>query len=106
MRRDTNISLFSLNTFHIEAKAKFFAQVFSVFDLLSLTSTQERNQYPIYVLGTGSNTLFTDDFPGIILKMNILGKDITQHDLQTVTVRVGAGENRHDFVRRTVDNNR
>ncbi len=59
---------------------------------------------PLLILGGGSNVLFTQDFDGCVLKVEIPG--ITQDDDGAHwLVRVGAGENWHTLVERLVDQN-
>jgi len=65
-------------------------------------SEEERTllqRHSVQILGGGSNVFFTQDFEGVILKPEILGKEI--HD--DVFVRVGAGESWDDFVAWTLD---
>jgi UDP-N-acetylmuramate dehydrogenase len=50
------------------------------------------------ILGGGSNTLFTRDFDGYILRNEIKGIEKTSEDEDHVYLRVGAGENWHGFV--------
>jgi UDP-N-acetylmuramate dehydrogenase len=53
---------------------------------------------PVLHIGSGSNLLFTKDFPGTILHSRIGGITCTAEDAQTVTLRVGAGVIWDDFV--------
>ena len=51
--------------------------------------------------------LFTEDsFNGLVIKINILGKTILKENDNKILVEVGAGENRNDFVRRTIAHER
>ena len=52
---------------------------------------------PFVILGEGSNTVFTEDFAGTVLQVAIEGKTVTQTETDTL-IKVGAGENWHDFV--------
>ena len=60
---------------------------------------------PLLILGGGSNLLFTKDFEGIVLKNEVLGKEIIEEDDSTILIKVGAGENWHEFVMWCIDNN-
>ncbi|MCL4161185.1 UNVERIFIED_CONTAM: hypothetical protein GTU68_056887, partial [Idotea baltica] len=53
---------------------------------------------PIWILGGGSNILFTKDFNGVVLKNEIMGREILHEDESEVIVRFGAGENWHEIV--------
>ena len=71
MKIQENFSLKNYNTFGVEAKAKYFAEVHS---LEELKETLQLFSYsPILVLGGGSNVLFTKDFEGLVIKLNLKG---------------------------------
>jgi UDP-N-acetylmuramate dehydrogenase len=53
---------------------------------------------PLFILGGGSNILFTRDFDGLVLKNEIRGIELIREDEKYVYVRVGAGESWHGFV--------
>jgi len=88
-------SLKALNTFGVEAKARFFAEIGSIEQIQTLLSQQH---HPKLILGGGSNILFTQDYEGLVIKNNILGIEKLAEDSQYVWLRVGAGENWHRFV--------
>lgn len=60
-----NISLLPYNTFGIDAKAKVFAEYYSIDELRELL-TKYRGEKILHI-GQGSNLLFTKDFDGVIL---------------------------------------
>ena len=60
-----NISLLPYNTFGIDAKAKVFAEYYSLDELCELL-TKYRGEKILHI-GQGSNLLFTKDFDGVIL---------------------------------------
>lgn len=91
-----NISLKPFNTFGMAVKSKYFAQVSNLEELQNaLTSYPE---LPNYILGGGSNILFTKDFEGLIIKNDIKGIKKLKEDNDFVWLEVGAGENWHQFV--------
>lgn len=63
------------------------------------------SQYPVFVLGGGSNILFTKDYAGVVLKNEIKGIEVQHEDAEHVYVRVGAGENWHQFVLHCINHN-
>ncbi len=65
MRVVSNISLVPYNTFGLDAKAKIFAEYYSVDELRELL-TKYRGEKILHI-GQGSNLLFTQDFDGVIL---------------------------------------
>jgi UDP-N-acetylmuramate dehydrogenase len=100
-----NISLKKYNTFGIDAKTAYFAELSDAKELPLLLNHIEKTRLPWYILSGGSNVLFVDDFPGIIIYVNIKGiKKIDETD-DHVYVRAMAGENWEDFVELSLKNN-
>ena len=60
---------------------------------------------PFLIIGGGSNLLLTKDFDGIVLKNEISGKTILEETSNSVLVKIGGGENWHEFVLWAVENN-
>ncbi|MES2730486.1 MAG: UDP-N-acetylmuramate dehydrogenase, partial [Bacteroidota bacterium] len=99
-----NISLQSYNTFGIEANARYFAEVHTVQELQDLLSSPIYGAMPKLVLGGGSNILFTRDFDGLVLKINLLGIETTHEDADHSWVKAGAGVAWHTLVQYCIDN--
>jgi UDP-N-acetylmuramate dehydrogenase len=97
-----NQNLASMNTFGMKVSAERFAVFRNLNDLSKLQLKKEKN---LFVLGGGSNVLLTKDFSGLVVKNEITGITIEQEDADTVTVKVGAGENWHEFVTYCIQNN-
>ena len=102
MNIQENFSLKNYNTFGVEAKAKYFAEVNS---LEELKETLQFSYSPILVLGGGSNVLFTKDFDGLVIKLNLKGISEEILDENHVLVTAKAGENWHEFVQFTISKN-
>jgi len=98
----SNISLKKYNTFGIDVTAKYFAHFTSID---ALNEILEFKQLSTLVLGGGSNLLFTKDFDGIVIKNEISGIEMVDEDADYVYVKVGAGENWHQFVLHCINNN-
>ncbi len=96
MQIQENISLKPFNTFSIDAKARHFA-TFSSADELSQFEVRN-SKFEIFILGGGSNILFTKDVEGLVLKNEIKGIDELHEDAEHIYVKAGAGENWHEFV--------
>lgn len=92
-----------LNTFGIKAYAQNFILIKEVEPLKALLMNHVRPGVNILPLGGGSNILFTQDFEGLVIKNEITGIDVLEHNEEWVTVRVGAGVVWHDFVSYCVD---
>ena len=103
MQIQSNFSLKPYNTFGIDVKAKYFSSFSNVEQLKELTNYNP--QLSTFVLGGGSNILFTKDFDGHVLKNDIRGIAKINEDDEYVYVRVGAGENWHQFVLFCIKNN-
>ncbi len=96
-------SLKSYNTFGIDASAKLFAIVTSLAEIQELYAHfKNENKLP---LGGGSNILLTQNFDGLVTKLNLNGKEIVKETEDHVWLKVGAGEAWHDFVIWCVENN-
>ncbi|MEP6608207.1 MAG: UDP-N-acetylmuramate dehydrogenase [Burkholderiaceae bacterium] len=102
---ESNVSLRPFNTFGIDVKATMFARVRSLEQLQQVLSDPRVTDAPKLVLGGGSNVVFTNDFDGCVLKVEIPG---VQHesDGENWLVRVGAGENWHALVERLINDGR
>lgn len=96
-----NVSLQPFNTFGIEVKAKLFAFFHDTSELSELL--QQHPEENLLILGGGSNILLTSDYNGLVLKNEILGIEVLTEDDQEVLLRVGAGENWHEFVLHCID---
>lgn len=69
----------------------------STFSDVSSFLSQYQPNLPTYIVGGGSNSIFVDDFEGVVLVNEIKG--ITHYDTDTHHfLQVGAGEKWHDFV--------
>lgn len=98
-----NVSLREFNTFGIDVSARYLVAIDHERDLLKALVNAKDRALPLLVLGGGSNILFAQDYPGLILKNEILGKEVLKEDQDYVWVRVGAGENWHQVVLWAID---
>jgi UDP-N-acetylmuramate dehydrogenase len=109
MQIQKNISLKQYNTFGIDVSAAAFA-VFKSIDeageLIEFNKQQIANsKQPIFILGGGSNILFTQNFNGLILKNEISGIEKIKEDDEHVYIKAGAGVNWHQLVIHCIENN-
>ena len=103
MQIQHNFSLKNHNTFGIEAKAKQFVAVHSVADLK--TVLEENPTTKKFILGGGSNMLLTQDIDALVIHVDLKGKEIIKEDEHFVWVESQAGENWHEFVLWTINQN-
>ena len=100
----TNIPLKNYTTMRIGGPARFMAEVRSIPELIELCATAHDQNLNIVVLGGGSNIVANDDgFNGLVIRIRIPGFDIISDDLNTTSIKVGAGESWDETVKKTVD---
>lgn len=92
-----NFSLKDLNTFGVEASARWYTDINSEDDLNSLFTDAQWKDQPVLILGGGSNMLFTKDFQGLVIHINIPGLKHESKDGE-VFVSAGAGVVWNDLV--------
>lgn len=95
----TNVDLSGRNTFGVSANAQFFATIKDAKQLMQLVNDEiyceNANKY---VLGGGSNSLFVNDFYGLMLHNCIKGIEVLKANDSEVVLNIGGGENWHDLV--------
>ena len=94
----SNVSLKSYNTFGIDVTTRYLVEVDNDQDIQTLFQLPDIQSLPKLILGGGSNLLLTQDFNGLVIKINIKGIETVKEDQDHVWLRVGAGENWHEFV--------
>ena len=103
MEVSKNISLKPYNTFGIDVKARNFIAV-STIEELRLVLKKNYSQ-DLFILGGGSNMLLTKDVDFTVLQINLKGIEVVEEDADTVVLKASAGENWHQFVLYTLENN-
>ena len=101
IRRDVDLQDF--NTLRAPAVARHLAELHTPADLEPLLLEARERDWPITVLGEGSNVVLGDVIPGLVLLQRCRGIEVESSTDSEVLVRVAAGENWHDFVRWTLD---
>lgn len=101
MNLQENASLRDMNTFGIDCTCRYFATLTQedMSDLPDIISAHPEH----FILGGGSNVIFTQDYPGLVIKVDIRGISVKE-DGADVFVTVGAGERWHDFVKFSLEN--
>jgi UDP-N-acetylmuramate dehydrogenase len=100
----SNVSLRHLNTFGLDAYARYFVNVRSVDELTAILRDPEWKNFPKFILGGGSNILLTKDIDALVIHPDIKGITIVKENEEAVVLKVGAGEVWHDFVMHCVNN--
>ena len=100
-----NYSLKPHNTFNIDARAKYFAECNSRGELKNIIDHKIFKREDNFIIGAGSNILFTEDYNGIVVYPNIKGIKILQEDESDIVIKASCGENWDKFVKYCVNNN-
>ncbi len=103
MQQEHNFSLKAYNTFGLDVKAKNFIEVVNEEELEKVLRKVYSSE--LFVLGGGSNCLFTKDFDATVLHVNLKGKQVVNETEDEVFLKVNAGENWHQLVLFCVENN-
>ncbi len=103
MEISRNASLKSFNTFGIDVKAKSLVAVKSIDELI--TVLQNNYSENLLILGGGSNMLLTKDVDVNVIHIDIKGIEVVRETEEFVFVKASAGENWHQFVLYTLENN-
>ena len=98
-----NYSLKTYNTFGIDASAKLFAEINSLSDLDLVIKNYPKEK--LFILGGGSNMLLTQNVDCLVLYINLKGIEIVEADENYAIIEAQAGENWHEFVQYTLQNN-
>lgn len=93
-----HFNLQNYNTLASPVCADFFVSVKNNDELFDAIKFAKEKKLPLLVLGGGSNIVLYDNFPGLVIHMQFLGKDLQREDDGYVYVKAAAGENWSDFV--------
>lgn len=102
MEIQQEVDLKPYNSFGVSAIAAEFAEVTDPAQLPELFAYAEQQHLPVFLLGGGSNLLWVNDFPGLVLHMANRG---IEFDSESGRVQAAAGENWHDLVTYCLKNN-
>ena len=94
MKIEFNYSLLKHNTFGIDAKCRRFVEYNSVEEAQEIVRSLDDDDYPLLILGGGSNLLLTGDYEGTVLHSGISFIE----ELGEGRVRCGSGYVWDDFV--------
>lgn len=94
------------NTFKIGGTAKYFCVVKNLEELKEVIFFAKEKELPFFVLGGGSNTLFSDEsFDGLVIKMETIGRGLEENSNGEIRLSVAAGENWDEMVNLAAENN-
>lgn len=94
-----NVPLAPLTTFRIGGVARYYAEVSVAIEIAEIFEYAEQHKLPLYVLGGGSNILFSDTgFPGVVVHLIDGGIHVSEE-----RVTAGAGVSLFDVVWKAKD---
>jgi UDP-N-acetylmuramate dehydrogenase len=96
-------SLREHNTFGLPAVARTLIRLFSEADVRRVVDHPQHGLAPKFILGGGSNVVFTRDVDAVVLKVEIAGLSLVDEDEHGWIVEAGAGESWHRLVAWTLD---
>ena len=98
MEWERNAPLDSWTSFRLPAKAAYRVRCSAPEELPRLPELFPLDELPLLPLGTGSNVLFAQDYPGIVLRADFRGIRCMGTDEDSVRIEAAAGEPWHEFV--------
>ena len=93
-----NAPLQGRNTFRVAAKTELLVDIHHAAALPTIAGYASIKKAPPLILGSGSNILFTRDWPGILVLFSTRGIRIAENHDDGALIRVEAGENWNDVV--------
>ena len=99
----TRVPLRTHNTFALPALAATLVRIRSEADAKRVVDHPEHGVASKFILGGGSNVVFTRDVQDTVLKIEVPGRRLVETRADAWIVEAGAGENWHDLVVWTLD---
>lgn len=83
--------------------ADFFVSIKDDAELIAALKFAKEKNLPLLVLGGGSNVVLHDDFPGLAIHIQLMGKELVREDAEHVYIKAAAGESWSGFVEYCLD---
>ena len=99
----TRASLREFNTFGLPAVAATLVRIASEADVRRVVDHPQYGRAPKFILGGGSNVVFTRDVDAVVLKVEVMGRRLVAQTPEAWIVEAGAGESWHEFVAWTLE---
>jgi UDP-N-acetylmuramate dehydrogenase len=103
MQIEHHRSLRHHNSFGFDVSARYFTEVSSEDDLLEALQWARKQSTPVFILGGGSNIVFTRNVDALVIHLTSAHYTVTDVAPQTVHVTAGAGMVWHTLVQRTLN---
>lgn len=99
----TNIPLKNYTTMKLGGNARFMTEAHTPADVQEICQNAKKQGLPIFILGGGSNIIVRDEgFNGIVIRNRIPGFTTVVDEPGAMTLKIGAGENWDETVKKTV----
>jgi UDP-N-acetylmuramate dehydrogenase len=98
-----NQSLLNYNTFKVDVKVREIIFIERSEDFIELLKLRDFKEKSYFILGDGSNVLFTNDFHGTCIKSELKGISRLKENDNHVWLKVESGLNWHYLVRKIID---
>ncbi|WP_089604337.1 UDP-N-acetylmuramate dehydrogenase [Acinetobacter piscicola] len=98
MNIEFQVQLKPFNTLSLDSTASHFVKVQSIQALQDALLFAQNNDLNVLLLSGGSNMMLPEHIQALVILMDIQGIEFVTEDDHTKTLRVGAGQNWHDFV--------
>ena len=102
MKIEENYSIKEFNSLRTNQFSKYFCSIDTVDQLYEVIEFSKMKSIPSLFIGEGTNIVFINNFEGLLIKNNILGK--IEHDQETVEIY--SGEDWHKFVKWSISKKR
>ena len=98
MEIQTQVQLKPYNTLNLSVVASHYVKIKQPQDVVDALAFARNHSLNVFILSGGSNMLLPADIHALVMHMDIQGISDVYADQQTQTIRVGAGQNWHQFV--------
>ena len=105
MQIENDVDLKTYNTLQIPVKAKYFVRIVEESDIQELIKNDLRKSEKHCIINGWANILFTQNFDGIVVKIETKWREVIKSENNNVIIEVAAGESWSDFVQRCCENN-
>jgi UDP-N-acetylmuramate dehydrogenase len=106
MDKHLNIPLKNFTTMRLGGPAKIIAEARTSKEVAEIYKDAKSKSLPVFVLGGGSNVIAKDEgFDGVVIRIRIPGFEVLNDDINSITIKVGAGEIWDETVSKIVEMN-